>query len=464
MSALWGGRFSGSTAELMKAFNDSIGIDIRLWQADITGSMAYAKGLARAEIISPTECDTLLAGLTQIQEEFAADQFQVIPSDEDIHTAVERRLKEIVGDVAGKLHTGRSRNDQVATDTRLWLREALASLRDRLVQCVAALVTQAEAHLEVVLPGYTHLQQAQPIRFSHLLLSYAWKLDRDLARLDELSARVNVLPLGSGALAGNPIGVDRQFLAQVLNFATVSSNSLDAVADRDFIAECLGWAAMTQVHLSSLAEDLIIYSSSEFGFVELDDAYSTGSSLMPQKKNPDSLELIRGKTGRIIGNQVGFLTTLKGLPSTYNKDLQEDKEPLFDTVDTMTMTLSIAAKVVETLQVNQTQMYEAMHSHLLATELADYLVAKGLPFREAHDTVGQVIQISLSTDQPLWSIPLQAYQSISPLFERDVHGCLDFEKAINRYDSQGGSALASVVEQIEQLQEKHGLLDLGEAD
>ncbi|MEM7031472.1 MAG: argininosuccinate lyase [Chloroflexota bacterium] len=464
MSALWGGRFSGSTAELMKAFNDSIGIDIRLWEADITGSIAYAKGLSQAEIISPSECDTLISGLAQVRDEFEAEQFQILPSDEDIHTAVERRLKELVGDVAGKLHTGRSRNDQVATDTRLWLRDALASLRERLLQCIAALVKQAEEHIEVILPGYTHLQQAQPIRFSHLLLSYAWKLDRDLTRLDELVQRVNVLPLGSGALAGNPIGVNRQFLAQELRFASVSSNSLDAVADRDFIAECLGWAAMTQVHLSSLAEDFIIYSSSEFGFIELDDAYSTGSSLMPQKKNPDSLELVRGKTGRVIGNQVGFLTTLKGLPSTYNKDLQEDKEPLFDTVDTMTMTLSITTKVVETLQVRQDQMYAAMQSHLLATELADYLVSKDLPFRQAHDLVGKVIQISISTGQPLWSIPLQAYQSVSSLFERDVHAVLDFERAINRYDSQGGSAIGSVVAQIETLQDKHSLLDLEEVD
>ncbi len=457
MARLWGGRFSGSTADLMRTFNDSIRFDVRLWETDITGSLAYARALAKAEIITPEECDQLLTGLKKINQEFAVDQFEIKVTDEDIHTAIERRLKELIGDVAGKLHTGRSRNDQVATDTRLWVRQELAELRSYLLACLMALVNQAEEHLAVIIAGYTHLQQAQPIRFSHWLLSYAWKLDRDLARLDEIEGRVNVLPLGSGALAGNPLGIDRQFLADELGFATLSPNSLDAVADRDYIVELLNWAAITQTHLSSLAEDLIIYSSAEFGFVEIDDAYSTGSSIMPQKKNPDSLELIRGKTGRIVGHLTGFLTTLKGLPSTYNKDLQEDKEPLFDTVDTLAMTLQVAARVIETLTVNEERMYQAMTSHLLATELADYLVAKGLPFRQAHAVVGQVVQLSLSTAQPLWSIPLPLYQSVSPLFERDIHAHLDFEKAIERYDSLGGSAQTAVIHQIEVLQEKYDL-------
>jgi argininosuccinate lyase len=441
----------------MRAFNDSITFDVRLWEADLRGSEAYAGALAKAGLITQAEAGQLKDGLQQIRREFEDGHFKIEPSDEDIHTAVERRLGELAGEVAGKLHTGRSRNDQVATDTRLWLRNEIGDLRAYLVACLANLVDQAQTQLDVILPGYTHLQQAQPIRFSHWLLNYAWKLDRDVTRLDQVAAQVNVLPLGSGALAGNPLGIDRQFLADDLGFATLSANSLDAVADRDYIAEFISWAAISQTHLSSLAEDLIIYSSNEFGFVELDDAYSTGSSLMPQKKNPDSLELIRGKTGRIIGNLTGFLATLKGLPSTYNKDLQEDKETLFDTVDTMAMTLQVMAGVVDTLTVNGDRMAQAMNSHLLATELADYLVSKGMPFRQAHEVVGRVVQLSLSIDQSLWSMPLQVYQSISPLFERDVHERLDFEKAVERYNSIGGSGLAPVLAQIEALQERYDL-------
>jgi argininosuccinate lyase len=441
----------------MRAFNDSIAFDVRLWEADLRGSEAYAGALAKAGLITQAEAGQLKDGLQQIRREFEDGHFKIEPSDEDIHTAVERRLGELAGEVAGKLHTGRSRNDQVATDTRLWLRNEIGDLRAYLVACLANLVDQAQTQLDVILPGYTHLQQAQPIRFSHWLLNYAWKLDRDVTRLDQVAAQVNVLPLGSGALAGNPLGIDRQFLADDLGFATLSANSLDAVADRDYIAEFISWAAISQTHLSSLAEDLIIYSSNEFGFVELDDAYSTGSSLMPQKKNPDSLELIRGKTGRIIGNLTGFLATLKGLPSTYNKDLQEDKETLFDTVDTMAMTLQVMAGVVDTLTVNGDRMAQAMNSHLLATELADYLVSKGMPFRQAHEVVGRVVQLSLSIDQSLWSMPLQVYQSISPLFERDVHERLDFEKAVERYNSIGGSGLAPVLAQIEALQERYDL-------
>jgi argininosuccinate lyase len=441
----------------MRAFNDSITFDVRLWEADLRGSEAYAGALAKAGLITQAEAGQLKDGLQQIRREFEDGHFKIEPSDEDIHTAVERRLGELAGEVAGKLHTGRSRNDQVATDTRLWLRNEIGDLRAYLVACLANLVDQAQTQLDVILPGYTHLQQAQPIRFSHWLLNYAWKLDRDVTRLDQVAAQVNVLPLGSGALAGNPLGIDRQFLADDLGFATLSANSLDAVADRDYIAEFISWAAISQTHLSSLAEDLIIYSSNEFGFVELDDAYSTGSSLMPQKKNPDSLELIRGKTGRIIGNLTGFLATLKGLPSTYNKDLQEDKETLFDTVDTMAMTLQVMAGVVDTLTVNGDRMAQAMNSHLLATELADYLVSKGMPFRQAHEVVGRVVQLSLSIDQSLWSMPLQVYQSISPLFERDVHERLDFEKAVERYNSIGGSGLSPVLAQIEALQERYDL-------
>ncbi|RME46977.1 MAG: argininosuccinate lyase, partial [Caldilineae bacterium] len=392
---MWGGRFEGATDEQMRAFNNSIRFDIRLWEADITGSEAYARALTRAGILTPTERDTLLDGLRQIRAEFEAGQFAVHPADEDIHSAVERRLGELVGEVAGKLHTGRSRNDQVATDTRLWLRGELVGLEAGLRRCLQAIIARAEAHLDVLMAGFTHLQQAQPVRFSHWLLGYGWKLARDLDRLRRVAEAVNVLPLGSGALSGNPLGLDRAFLAAELGFDALSPNSMDAVADRDYLLDFLHWAALTQLHLSALAEDLILYSSAEFGYVELADAYSTGSSLMPQKKNPDSLELIRGKTGRVVGHLTGLLTTLKGLPATYNKDLQEDKEALFDTVDTLAMTLPIMAGVIETLTVHRERMYNAMSSHLLATELADYLVAKGMPFRQAHEAVGKVVRLAL---------------------------------------------------------------------
>jgi len=453
MTQLWGGRFSGDTDALMRKFNDSIYFDLRLWQSDLDGSRAYARALAKARIITVEEADTLRDGLEEIRAEFSQQRFELKPGDEDIHTAIERRLGELVGEVAGKLHTGRSRNDQVATDTRLWLKRHIGRLRAELVSVQQVILAKADEHIDVIMPGYTHLQQAQPIRFAHWLLSYGWMFQRDKERLEDLTRRVDVLPLGSGALSGNPLGVDRQFLADELGFAAVSPNSMDAVADRDYILEFLSWAAITQVHLSRLAEDLIIYSSREFSFVELDDAYATGSSLMPQKKNPDSLELIRGKTGRVVGSLTGLLTTLKGQPSTYNKDSQEDKEPLFDTVDTLSMTLPIMAGIINTLQINPSAMYEAMDSTMLATELADYLVQKGMPFRQAHHLVGQIVQQAIAIEQPLFSFPLAAYRQFSDLFDRDVHEWLTFKRAADRRLSPGGTADTAVREQIQTLRQ-----------
>lgn len=461
MTQLWGGRFSRPTDPLMRRFNNSIYFDIRLWEADLDGSVAYAKALARAGVITAEEAGILQAGLDDIRAEFAEDRFQIQPGDEDIHTAVERRLGELVGAVAGKLHTGRSRNDQVATDTRLWLKRQITALRSHLVELQQAILAQAEAHPDVVMPGYTHLQQAQPVRFAHWLLSYGWMLQRDKERLDDLTPRVDVLPLGSGALSGNPLGIDRQFLAGELGFAAISPNSMDAVADRDYLLEFLSWAAILQVHLSRLAEDLIIYSSREFGFVELDDAFATGSSLMPQKKNPDSLELVRGKTGRVVGALTGLLTTLKGQPSTYNKDSQEDKEPLFDTVDTLGMTLPVMAGVIRTLRPNPAVMYEAMDSAMLATELADYLAAKGMPFRQAHHLVGQIVQQAIALDQPLSSFPLAAFKQFSSLFDRDVHEWLTFTRAADRRNSPGGTGKAAVQGQLEALRLLVGQKEVG---
>jgi argininosuccinate lyase len=319
---LWGGRFTGKTDPLMEAFNASIGFDRRLWEADIIGSQAYARALARADIISDRESDQIVDGLGKVADEWKEGRFEITPVDEDIHTANERRLTELIGPVAGKLHTGRSRNDQIATDMRIWLREE-ARLADRyLRQLISTAVERAAGEIDLLMPGYTHVQPAQPIRWSQWLLSYAWMWQRDTQRLSELSARANRLPLGSGALAGNPFPIDRAMLARDLDFDGFTPNSLDGVSDRDFVAESLFWATLTMVHLSRFAEDLILYSSREFGYVSLADAYSTGSSLMPQKKNPDSLELVRGKTGRVTGSLVGVLMMLKGLPSTYKKDLQ----------------------------------------------------------------------------------------------------------------------------------------------
>ncbi|GAB4451476.1 MAG: argininosuccinate lyase [Anaerolineae bacterium] len=459
MNQLWGGRFSGETDALMRQFQDSIRFDVRLWREDIDGSMAWARALVGAGVLTEEEADVIQDGLDEVRAEFAQARFELKPGDEDIHTAVERRLKELIGEVAGKLHTGRSRNDQVATDTRLWMKRQVAALRHLLTDLQAAIVATAEQHLNVIMPGYTHLQQAQPVRFAHWLLSFGWQFQRDKERLDDLLARLDVLPLGSAAMAGTPFAIDRFTLAEELGFAAISSNSMDAVADRDHILEFLGWAAITQVHLSRLAEDLIIYSSREFGFVELDDAYSTGSSIMPQKKNPDSLELIRGKTGRVIGSMTGLFATMKGQPSTYNKDSQEDKEPLFDAVDTLGMTLPIAAGVVRTLKVNPGRIYDQMDSAMLATELADYLADKGMPFREAHHLVGQIVRQSIAIDQPLYSFPLAAYKQFSELFDRDLHERLTFNRAADRRTGIGGTGEQAVLEQLEHLREVAGLGD-----
>jgi argininosuccinate lyase len=454
---LWGGRFEQSPDDLMRRFGDSIFFDVRLWEADIRGSMAYARALARAGVLNQAECDQLLAGLEGVRAEFAEDRFTVSRSDEDIHTAVERRLGELIGSVAGKLHTGRSRNDQVATDTRLYVRDQIRLLESHLMRLQRAVVHKARTHLDVLMPGYTHLQPAQPVRFSHWLLSYFWMFQRDRERLNELLRRVNVLPLGAGALSGNPLGIDQTFLAHELGFDAIAPNSMDAVSDRDYLVELLSWASLAQLHLSRIAEDLILYSSREFGFVEVADAYSTGSSLMPQKKNADSLELVRGKTGRVIGDLVGLVTVMKGLPSSYNKDMQEDKEAAFDAIDTLLMTLPIAAGVVETLIVRAERMHAALSDEMLATELADYLVLKGVPFREAHRLVGRVVHHCLSQAPGaggLRTLPLSDYQAVSAQFAADLSEWLDFERAVERRTSVGGTARQAVVRQLE-MAEQH---------
>ena len=435
---------------LMERYNASISFDRRLWREDIEGSRAYAEALKRAGVLSGQECAALLKGLAEVAAEIEAGKFAWSEADEDIHMAVERRLTELAGPVGGKLHTGRSRNDQVATDMRLWLRGAVAELRQELRTLQQALLEQARPRLKTLMPGFTHLQQAQPISAAHYLLSFFWMFERDRGRFSDLALRADELPLGSGALAGSTVGIDREWLARRLGFARVSRNSLDAVSDRDFGAEFISAAALAMLHLSRLAEDLIIYSSSGFRFVKLSDAYTTGSSLMPQKKNPDALELARGKTGRVIGNLTGLLATLKGLPSTYNKDLQEDKEPLFDTFDTLADSLRIIAGVVATLEFQPEAMEAFLDDFLLATDLADYLVRKGLPFRQAHETVGGLVLECEKRKCGLRELPLQVYRKRNALFAEDVKEALDFSASLAVRKATGGTAPAAVRKQIRQ--------------
>jgi len=446
---LWGGRFNAEPDELLRELGDSFRFDRRMFVADIRGSIAYAAALERAGLITCDELSQLIDGLEQVLVEFETDAFEAKPGDEDIHTAVERRLGELIGPVAGKLHTGRSRNDQVATDLRLHLLSEIPALRGSLLELQSAIVEKAEVHLGVVMPGYTHLQQAQPVLFSHWIMAYFWKFQRDRERLADLRKRVNVMPLGAGALAGNPFGIDREVLAATLGFSETAQNSIDAVGDRDYVVEFLAWAALLQTHLSGLAEELILWSTREFNFVELDEKYSTGSSLMPQKKNPDSLELMRGKSGRIIGHLVSLLTTLKGLPTAYNKDLQEDKEALFDAIDTLRQELPLAAAIIQTLAVNGERMQAVMDSTILATDLADYLVRRGVPFRESHRLAGQAVRRAEELGVPLQALGLDEFQAIHPTFASDVEDVFDFQHSVECRNTEGATATDSVRVQIE---------------
>ena len=472
MCPLWGGRFAAANAPLMARFNASLPFDWRLWDADITGSVAWARAIAHAGLLTATERDQIIAGLATLRAEIAAEPQAAFAgaADEDIHSYVERRLTERIGPVAGKLHTGRSRNDQVATDVRLWLKWQIgvrgqgsgvrsqlpassfqlpvSGLAVALAELIKAAVDRAEAEIDVLMPGYTHVQPAQPVRWSHWLLSHAWAWQRDLERLTDLARRVDVSPLGAGALAGCPFPVDRAALAADLGFAAVSPNSMDAVSDRDFVAEFLFWAALTSIHLSRWAEDLILWSGREFGYVTLADAYSTGSSLMPQKKNPDALELLRGKAGRLVGGLAGLLVMLKGLPSAYDKDLQEDKEPLFDAVDTLRLALPVAQGVLETLTIHPDRMAAALGDELLATDLADALVRAGVPFRQSHHLVGQVVRRAEELGCALRAVPLADLQAISSHFTSEMAAIWDFERSVEQRGVTGGTSRAAVLAQI----------------
>ena len=448
MSKLWGGRFQKPTAVLVRQYHDSLPFDRRLYDEDITGSVAWARGLVGAGVLTEAEAETIVAGLEQVRGEFAAGTFAFAPGDEDIHTAVERRLTEIVGTVGGKLHTGRSRNDQVATDFRLWVMAACHQLQHHLADLQRALADSAAAHLHTPMPGYTHLQHAQPITWGHFALSHFWPLQRDQERWAQVWARTAVLPLGSAALAGSAFPVDRLALAEALGFRAISQNSLDAVADRDFAADFLYAAAMTGLHLSRLSEQLVLFSSAEFGFVRLDDAYSTGSSIMPQKKNPDTLELTRGKSGRLIGHLTGLLTTLKGLPSTYDKDLQEDKEPVFDAFDTLALALPVMAGLVDTLQVRPERMAAQLEPGLLATDLADYLVRRGMPFRQAHHIVGAVVQAAEEKGVLLTELSAADLLAVSEELGAGVTAVFNFTASLASRQVPGGTAPQALQDQL----------------
>jgi argininosuccinate lyase len=445
----WGGRFQMPTDTEAEVFTSSIHFDQRLYRHDIEGSIAHARMLAAQKLISRKEEKAIVGGLKSILADIRERRLQFAPGDEDIHMAIEKELTRRIGDAGGKLHTARSRNDQISLDMRLYLRDETDQILGLLKNFKSSLVQLAKNEIRTIMPGYTHLQKAQPVLLSHWLLAYWDMIDRDDARLRDCRKRVDVLPLGAAALAGTNLPIDRLRTAALLNFPAVSENSMDAVSDRDFVAEFIFAAAMIMMHLSRFCEDLILWSSGEFGFVEISDAFTTGSSIMPQKKNPDVAELIRGKTGRVYGHLVALLTILKGLPMTYNRDLQEDKEPLFDTVDTVKGCLQALTAMSRHLKFNHVRMREeAAKGFSTATDLAEYLVMKGLPFRESHGIVGRLVAYGLRENKTFAEMTLKEFKRFSAAFEADALNCLSVEKAVHAKISHGGTAEKMVLKRI----------------
>lgn len=447
MKALWGGRFTGGMASSMIPLNRSLDVDYRLWPHDVRGSLAWAQALVGAGVVSQEEGRLLQEGLEGVAQRLAVEDFAGAV-DEDIHSLVERLLHEEIGPVAGKLHTGRSRNDQVATDLRLWGMEAARAVDQDLRKLMESLVSLAEDNLDLLLAGHTHLQPAQPIRGAHWVLSHFWPLERDRHRFQRAGTAAGSLPLGSGALAGCPFGIDREWLRDALGFRKISENSLDAVSDRDWAVEMAFAGALLGVHLSRLGEDLVLFSSREFDVLTLPEGFCTGSSLMPQKRNPDAAELVRGKSGRLLGNLTAFLSLLKGLPTGYNRDLQEDKGILFDTVDTLLQTLPVIAEVVRGIRFQTEALSARMDPDLFATDLADYLVRKGVAFRESHETVGMLVRKGEERGVPLSQISLETFHQTHPGFGEDVRDLFSYERSVNARDIPGGTSLRAVEEQI----------------
>ncbi|WPX10136.1 argininosuccinate lyase [Anaerocellum danielii] len=449
---LWEGRFSKSTAQIFDLFNASIMTDIKLFEYDVLGSVAHVKMLAKYNIILEDEAKLIIDCLYQILEDFKLGKIEYEISDEDVHMLIEKELIKRIGEVGKKVHTARSRNDQVALDERLFCREKNLYLQELIKTLINTIVNLAEENIDVIMPGFTHLQKAQPILFSHYILAYAQMLKRDLLRLRQNYSMTNYNPLGSAALAGTTFEIDRFFVASELGFENVTENSIDTVSDRDFILDMLFSLAMIQMHLSRLAEDFIIFNTDEFKFIELDDSFCSGSSIMPQKKNPDALELIRGKTGRIYANLIGLLTVLKGLPLSYNKDLQEDKEFLFDSIETVEMSLVIINEILKTLKINKENMERSCKSGFInATDLADYLVTKGIPFRDAHFIVGNIVKYCIESGKILEDLSLEEYKRFCEKIQEDVYQFIKIETCVNRRKSYGGTSIESVRKQIDNL-------------
>ncbi|MBE3596552.1 MAG: argininosuccinate lyase [Hydrogenibacillus sp.] len=454
---LWGGRFAEETDARVHALNASIGFDQKLVLEDIDGSIAHATMLGEVGIISPEEAKAIVAGLKSLRADAERGALTYQTADEDIHMNIERLLIERVGPVGGKLHTARSRNDQVALDMHLFVRRAANAAMEQIRALQAALLKQAEAHVETILPGYTHLKRAQPVSLAHHLLAYFWMLERDVRRFCAAHAAADVSPLGAGALAGTTFPIDRRRTAELLGLAGLYENSIDAVSDRDFVLDFMFAAATLMMHLSRLAEEFIMWSSDEFGFVELPDAFATGSSIMPQKKNPDVFELVRGKSGRVFGHLLALLTVLKGLPLAYNKDMQEDKEGLFDTVETLDLVLGVLPPLIERLTFRPEVMRRAVEqSFANATELADYLAARGMPFREAHAIVGRLVREAQARGVPLQALSLQELRAASPLIAEDVYTALDPVRAVARRTSFGGTGFDEVRRQLAAARTVHG--------
>ncbi|OAB41839.1 argininosuccinate lyase [Paenibacillus antarcticus] len=450
MSKLWGGRFTKQTNHLVEEYTASIGFDKALAEEDIQGSLAHVTMLGKCGIVPEEDAETIRQGLKKVLDRIRSGEIEFSVSDEDIHMNIEKNLIDEIGPVGGKLHTGRSRNDQVATDMHLYLRKRVVALTAMLQELQASLITQAKDNVDTIVPGYTHLQRAQPILFAHHLMAYVSMFGRDAERLMDSYKRINILPLGAGALAGTTFPIDRHFVAEQLGFDGVYENSLDAVSDRDFIVEFLANASLIMTHLSRLSEELVLWSSTEFSFVELDDAFCTGSSIMPQKKNPDVPELVRGKTGRVYGNLIGLLTVLKSLPLAYNKDMQEDKEGMFDTVATLEGALQLFAPMIATMKVNKGRMREAVNKDFSnATDIADFLVNKGLPFRQAHEVIGKTVLYCIQNSKYLLDLTLEEFQQFSELFDDRIYDVLQPEAVVNARNVYGGTATVQVVAAIE---------------
>ena len=454
MSKLWGGRFDKNTDKVVEEFTASLPFDCRLYKEDIAGSIAHVKMLAKCKILPDEEAEQIAEGLREIEREFEADRFSFDLADEDIHMSIERTLMQKIGPVGGKLHTARSRNDQVALDMRMYIKKEIKIVCELITSLKQTLMAGARDNIDVIMPGYTHMQRAQPILFAHHQMAHFFSLQRDFDRFKLCFDRADVMPLGSGALAGTSFPIDREFVAKELGFSRISENSLDAVSDRDFLLEFQFAASLMMVHLSRIAEELVLWSTQEFGFVELDDSYTTGSSIMPQKKNPDVAELIRGKTGRTFGNLLALLTTLKALPLAYNRDLQEDKEVVFDTLDNLKLLLSTLIGMLSTMQINKVRMEESAGGGFsTATDLADYLVKKGLSFREAHEVVGAIVKNCISDDLVFEQLKLDDFKRFSSFFESDVFDVLDARSSVESRASYGGTSSTSVKRQFQVAQQ-----------